>query len=90
MPRLRLLIITLLLLLPLVSTQAQDVPPQLALALNQLSNRIGRPLTLIELDTWRFEQNLYPNTALGCPFAAGIERPEGVSGLTFTLVYQGI
>ncbi len=71
------------------SVQAQDVPPQIALALNQLASRIGQPLTLSDLDNWSFQQNLYTNTALGCSFAAGTERPEGISGLTVLLVYQG-
>lgn len=89
MARLRPLFIALLLLLPLTA-QAQEIPPQLALALNQLSTRIGRPLTLTDLDNWSFQQNFYTNTSLGCQFVAGEERPEGISGITFIFVYQGI
>ena len=89
MARVRPLLIVLLLLLPFAA-QAQEIPPQLALALNQLSSRIGRPLTLTDLDNWSFQQNLYTNTSLGCQFAAGEERSEGISGLTFLLAYQGI
>jgi hypothetical protein len=91
MARLRLFLVTLMLLLiPAFSLQAQDVPPQLALALNQLSQRIGRPLSLTDLDSWSFTQDLYTDTALGCSFAVGEARPEGFPGMTFLLVYQGI
>lgn len=84
------LIIALLFVLTTLTAQAQEVPPQLALALNQLANRVGQPLTLTDLDTWTFQQNLYTNTALGCEFAAGSERPEGISGLTVIMTYQGV
>lgn len=89
MARLRYLIIVLLTLIT-TTAFAEDVPPQLALALNQLSQRIGRPLSLTDLDSWSFTQNLYTDTALGCPYALGTPRPEGFSGMTFLLVYQGI
>src|SRR5829696_738196 len=90
MARLRYLLIPLLALLITTTAFAQDVPPQLALALNQLSQRIGRPLSLTDLDSWSFTQNLYTDTALGCAVAVGEARPEGFSGMTFLLVYQGI
>lgn len=93
MAKFRLLVLALFVLaLPLLSVQAQDTPPppQLALALNQLSQRIGRPLSLLDLDSWSYTQNLYTDTAMGCPYALGDARPEGYSGLTFLLVYQSV
>ncbi len=91
MARLRWLVLILLIVLPLVGVraQAQNIPPQLALALDQLSSRLGIPITLSSLDTWHFEANFYTNTALGCSFASGTDRPEGLIGYTITLVYQG-
>ena len=89
MARFRPLILVLLMLLPLVGAQAQNIPPQIAFALANLSSRLGHPITLNTLDSWTYEQNLYTDTALGCPYVAGTPRPEGISGITFVLVYQG-
>ncbi len=90
--RLWMIVILVLSALPMTAAQAQTPvtppPPQITLALDSLSNLAGRPLTLTDLDSWRFEQNLYTNTALGCPYAVGTERADGISGYTFNLVYQ--
>src|SRR4051794_12923593 len=90
MRRFRPFILFLLLLLPLVSAQAQDLPPQFSQALASLSSFLGRPLTVQDLDNWSFHQDLYTDTALGCQFVAGQPRPEGISGLTFLMIYQGV
>ncbi len=90
MSQLRLLLILLLIVLPLSASRAQqDVPPQLALALASLSTRLGVPLTVSDLDSWTFQQNIYTDTAMGCPFTAGTQRPQPFQGFIFTLVYQG-
>src|SRR3954452_18709573 len=90
MARFRPIILVLfLMLLPLVGAQAQNVPPQIAFPLANLSSRLGHPITLNTLDSWTYDQNLYYDTALGCPYVAGTPRPEGISGITFLLVYQG-
>lgn len=86
----RLIAVFLLMLLPFAPGQAQDLPPQFALALASLSNFLGRPLTVSDLDNWSYQQNLYTDTALGCPFVFPQPRPEGISGLTFLMVYQGV
>lgn len=90
MTRIRPLLILLLILLPLVAAQAQDTPPQFALALSSLSSFLGTPLTMQSLDNWSYEQNWYTDTALGCSFVAGTPRPEGVSAFTFLMVYKGV
>ena len=90
MTRLRPLILFLLIVLPLMSAQAQDLPPQFSQALASLSSFLGQPLTVQNLDNWSFHQDLYTDTALGCPYVAGQARPEGISGITFLMIYQGV
>ena len=90
MRRLRPFILCLLLLLPLFGAQAQDLPPQFSQALASLSSFLGKPLTVQNLDNWSFHQDLYTDTALGCSYVAGQPRPEGISGFTFLMIYQGV
>ena len=87
--RLRLFMLALL-LLPLFGAHAQDLPSQFSLALSSLSSFLGKPLTVQSLDNWSFHQDLYTDTALGCQYVAGTARPEGISGFTFIMVYQGV
>ncbi len=89
MARIRPLILVCLLLLPLFGAQAQNVPPQFALALGDLSNRLNHPITLNDLDAWNYEQNLYTDTTFGCPYVTGEPRPNGISAFTFTFGYKG-
>ncbi|MEO8396325.1 MAG: hypothetical protein ABI700_25255, partial [Chloroflexota bacterium] len=63
---------------------------QFSQALASLSSFLGKPLTPQDLDNWSFHQDLYIDTALGCGFVAGQPRPEGISGFTFLMVYQGV
>jgi hypothetical protein len=88
MTRIRPFLILLLTLLPLFAAQAQDAPPQFALALADLGSRLNRPITLNDLDAWNYEQNLYSDTAFGCQYVAGEPRPNGISAFTFTFAYQ--
>jgi WD40 repeat protein len=90
MVRLRPFILALLFLLPLLGAHAQDLPAQFSLALASLSSFLGKPLTVQDLDNWSFHQDLYTDTALGCQYVAGTARPEGISGFTFLMVYQGV
>lgn len=84
------LLLFLLLIVPLAGAQAQSAPPaQLALALSQLSSRLNRPITLNDLDAWTYEQKLYTDTALGCPYVTGEPRPNGIAAYVFTFGYQG-
>src|SRR5215212_1614344 len=90
MARFRPIIFILFFLLPLIGAQAQDLPPQFALALSSLSSFLGKPLTASDLDNWSFHQDFYTDTALGCQYVAGAPRPEGISGLTFLMIYQTV
>lgn len=70
--------------------QAQDAPPQINDALADLSNRLGRTLTLDTIDAWRYVADRYTDTALGCPLVTPQPIPEGVVGYTFELVVDGV
>lgn len=87
-------LISLLVLIALpLGAQAQAIiatPPQVTLALDDLSSTVGLPLTLHDLDAYQFSQNVYTDTAMGCPYAVGTPRPEGLSGYTFQLTYHGV
>ena len=90
MARFCLLLLLLLTLLPLAGTLAQsEPPPQFALALASLGSRLNRSITLDDLDAWNYQQNLYTDTAFGCPYVVGESRPNGISAFTFTFGYQG-
>ena len=92
MARFRPFILVLLILVPVLAAHAQvpAPPPQITFALNALSSQLGRPITMLDLTSWTYTQNLYTDTALGCPYANGTAAPQGISGYTFNLVYQGI
>ncbi len=59
------LIIMALLLLPIVTAQAQGAPDQINDALADLSQRVGRNLTLNDL-FWDWSQEDFGDTSLGC------------------------
>lgn len=71
------------------SAVAQETPPQIGAALAKLSTFVGRPLTLDDLDSYRWQGDRYLDSALGCTLMAGTPIPESIVGYTFTLVYQG-
>lgn len=50
-----------------VWTMAQDAPPQVDVALQDLNTRLGTSLTLEDLDNWTWEEQVYGDTSLGCP-----------------------
>ncbi len=53
------------LLLPALAT-AQDFPPQVQRALDDLNARLGLQLTLSDFN-WRYSKNIYDDSSLGCP-----------------------
>ncbi len=56
----------LVLLLPVMALQAQGAPDQINAALADLSQRVGRTLTLNDL-FWDWSQEDFGDTSLGCP-----------------------
>jgi hypothetical protein len=96
MARLHTLMITLLLLvIPLIGAQAQTPtqappPPQLEQAVSGLGSLLGVPLTVNDLDSWQASQDVYTDSALGCPYVYGQPIPGEIAAYTFKLGYQGL
>lgn len=78
-------------LLMATATSAQtSAPPQINLALTDLSQRLGQTITLDSLDTWQYIQGIYPSTSLGCELVLNpTPMPNGMSGYSFDLVLDG-
>lgn len=77
----------LILMTGLMGTQAQGAPAQIDIALNDLSNRVGQPVGLTDLNDWRWSQATYPNSALGCEGVEG--SGSEYAAYQFTLTYGG-
>jgi len=85
------IICTLLALLPALAAQAQvGQPPQLDLALADLSQRLGRAVTLNDLRDWSWQQVSFPDTSLGCPQEGMMYAQVVTPGYRFTLAFQGV
>lgn len=65
MRRLLFCFVLLLMLVPALAA-AQDFPPQVQKALDDLNQRLGLELTLSDFN-WRFSKNVYDDASLGCP-----------------------
>jgi hypothetical protein len=79
------LLAALLLVLPLV--YAQGAPEQIHDALADLSERIGRPLTLNDL-FWRWEQRTFDDTSLGCPQEGQVYAQQVIVGYRFVFTFE--
>jgi hypothetical protein len=67
------------------------VPPQVSAALNLLSQAVGRPVLLTELDRYAFQQLLFQDSSLGCPLRPNpVLLPAPVSVFVIELFYQGM
>lgn len=55
------------LMIPVATAGAQQPPPTINDALADLSARLGREIRLADLLAWRWVQDFYPDTSLGCP-----------------------
>lgn len=86
----RLLIVIVLALLFPAALYAQASPPQVNAALEALSARVGRTLTVGDLDRWQWSQSVYPDASLGCPQEGQLYAQVVTSGYQFLLTYQGI
>ena len=86
--RIRIIITTIFILILTTITHAQGAPAQIDIALNDLSNRVGQPLGINNLSNWRWSQETYPNTALGCEGVQG--SGSDIAAYQFTLTYGGI
>lgn len=81
------LLVTLLLIA--ASVQAQGAPEQINAAYADLSQRLG-----VELNTqntnWRWEQQSFGDTSLGCPRIGEVYSQVVTPGYIFTITYNGI
>ena len=68
---------------------AQDAPPQINLALQDLSQRVGRPVTLAQMTLWSWSGEWYPDASLGCPQPGQVYAQVGTPGYQFTFNYLG-
>lgn len=71
-----------------LGVHAQGAPPQMDIALNDLSNRVGQPLGINNLSNWGWDQETYPNSALGCASVQGTGAE--IAAYQFTLTYSGV
>lgn len=69
---------------------AQGAPDQINSALSNLSSRIGRTISLSDLDNWSWAQELYPDTSLGCPETGMVYAQVQTVGYRFELTYAGV
>ena len=59
-------------------------------ALADLSQRVGKVLTLDDLTSWQWEQKNFPDTSLGCP-RPGLSYPQVITnGYQIRLTYEGV
>ena len=87
--RLLALLICVSFLFSFATSFAQDPPQAVSDALADLSARVGTSLELADLDTWRWDQVIYPNPSLGCP-QPGLYYAQVVTpGYQIVLVYNG-
>ena len=87
--RKRLLLLFALLLLPALVLQAQGAPDQINAAVADLAQRLGISLTLDNLDDWRWAQEDFGDTSLGCPQPDVGYAQVVTPGYIFTLTYGG-
>jgi len=89
MPR-RLLLLLLLMASLVFSTAlyAQGVPEQIDAALASLSEGVGQTITLNDLENWRWAQDNYPDTSLGCPREGAAYAQVVTTGYKFLLTYR--
>lgn len=82
------LLVWLCLLIPALAVYAQ-APESINSALDDLSRRVGRLITLADLDNWTFAQSIYPDGSLGCPQPGQMYAQVQTSGMQFLLTYGG-
>ncbi|WP_162909939.1 SH3 domain-containing protein [Aggregatilinea lenta] len=88
--RTALVVFVLVLLVPVAIVSAQDPPAVLDDVLADLSGRVGATVTLDTLETWRWDQVTYPDSSLGCAYAAANATQGSVNAYRFLLTYNGV
>lgn len=85
----KLLVIPILLLLAFTAA-AQAVPEQIDLAVGNLAQRLNENITLDDLTSYTFEQQVFADTSLGCPQEGEVYAQVQTEGYIFLLQYAGI
>jgi WD40 repeat protein len=83
-----LLLLMILSLFPAI-LHAQGAPEQINVALASLSEGVGQTITLNDLENWRWAQDNYPDTSLGCPREGAAYAQIVTLGYKFLLTYRG-
>ncbi|MBZ0284712.1 MAG: hypothetical protein K8L97_28500 [Anaerolineae bacterium] len=79
-----------ILLIPLFVAQAQ-APEPINAALTDLGSRLGRTITLNDLDNWTFVgPTSFPNAAMGCPQPGAVYPDVLTVGYQFSIIYAGV
>jgi sugar lactone lactonase YvrE len=82
-------ILLLLALPPAPTLHAQGAPDQITAAIEALSQRVGRGLSISDLDNWRWAQEDFGDTSLGCPQPDTLYAQVVTPAYIFTLTYGG-
>src|SRR5688572_30382726 len=82
-------ILLFMLLIPAAWAMAQAEPPPVLKALADLNRRLGVQLTLIDFN-WRWSQDIYPDSSLGCLLPGQTVVTGQVTGYQVTLFYEDI
>jgi WD40 domain-containing protein len=67
---------------------AQGAPEQINAALAALSRGVGVPISLNNLENWRWAQDNYPDTSLGCPQPGAAYAQVVTVGYKFLLTFN--
>lgn len=81
--------ILLVVMFMVVPALAQNTPDPINAALQDLSTRLNRTVTLAQVVEWNYQQSNYPSTALGCPQAGVAYADVQTSGFQFIITYDG-
>lgn len=76
-------------LIPTAIIYAQGAPEPINDALADLSNRVGRQVSISDLDNWFWRQETFPDTSLGCPQDGQVYTQVVTAGYVFELTYAG-
>ncbi len=66
-----------------------QAPQAIESALADLGQRVGRTLTINNLQEWSYVQGTYPDASLGCPQPGAAYAAVLTPGLQFLLTYEG-
>jgi hypothetical protein len=87
--KVRWLLILCILSIGVHTAAAQNAPPQINLALQDLGQRVGQPVTLAHMMLWTWSGEWYPDASLGCPQPGQAYAQVSTPGFRFTFKFLG-